>query len=109
VAHDWPGNIRELENTVARAALSAAGRLVTAADVQFSAVGRPPDAPGPLDGVRMSLAAVERAHILRVLEAVGWNKKEAAEVLQIGRATLYRKLAEYALDERREAGARGGE
>ena len=97
VTHDWPGNIRELENTVARAALSAAGRVILAEDVHFAALGRAREEPAPT-GELMSLAAVERAHILRVLESVAWNKKEAAAVLQIGRATLYRKLAEYALD-----------
>lgn len=95
-AHHWPGNIRELENTIARAALSAAGRIVTADDVQFSTVGRAPEAP--TDSAFRTLADAERAHIQRVLEAVGWNKKEAASVLAIGRATLYRKIAEYQLE-----------
>jgi len=97
VKHDWPGNIRELENTVARAALSAPGRLVGAADVQFSAVGRLPDASGEPSPM-VSLASAEKAHILRVLDATGWNKKAAATVLEIGRATLYRKIAEYGLE-----------
>ncbi len=95
--HDWPGNIRELENAVARAALSAPGRLVGAADVQFSAVGRLPDASGEPSPM-VSLASAEKAHILRVLDATGWNKKAAATVLEIGRATLYRKIAEYGLE-----------
>ena len=42
-------------------------------------------------------AEVERAHIHRVLDAVSWNKKRAAEVLDIGRETLYRKIAEFNL------------
>ena len=42
-----------------------------------------------------SLAEAERAHIVRVLEAVEWNKKEAAPVLDISRGTLYRKIVEY--------------
>jgi transcriptional regulator of acetoin/glycerol metabolism len=37
--------------------------------------------------------------VLRVLDAVGWNKKEAARVLAISRGTLYRKIVEYGLDE----------
>ena len=45
-----------------------------------------------------SLADAERAHIVRVLEAVKWNKKEAARVLDISRGTLYRKIVEYALE-----------
>ena len=52
-----------------------------------------------------SLAEAERAHIVRVLEAVHWNKKEAARVLDISRGTLYRKIVEYTLEP--EAG-RGG-
>ena len=45
-----------------------------------------------------TLADAERAHIIRVLEAVGWNKKEAARVLDISRGTLYRKIVDYGLD-----------
>jgi transcriptional regulator of acetoin/glycerol metabolism len=45
-----------------------------------------------------SLAEAERAHIVRVLEAVQWNKKEAARVLDISRGTLYRKIVEYSLE-----------
>ena len=52
-----------------------------------------------------SLAEAERAHIVRVLEAVQWNKKEAARVLDISRGTLYRKIVEYQLEP--EDAARG--
>ena len=45
-----------------------------------------------------SLADAERAHIVRVLEAVNWNKKQAASVLEISRGTLYRKIVEYGLE-----------
>jgi transcriptional regulator of acetoin/glycerol metabolism len=45
-----------------------------------------------------SLADAERAHIVRVLEAVEWNKKEAARVLDISRGTLYRKIVEFQLE-----------
>ena len=44
-----------------------------------------------------SLREAERGHVLRVLEAAGWNKKEAARVLDISRGTLYRKIEEYEL------------
>jgi transcriptional regulator of acetoin/glycerol metabolism len=45
-----------------------------------------------------SLAEAERAHIVRVLESVNWNKKQAASVLEISRGTLYRKIVEYELE-----------
>jgi transcriptional regulator of acetoin/glycerol metabolism len=40
----------------------------------------------------------DRAHIMRALEASGWNKKEAARILEISRGTLYRKIVEYGLE-----------
>ena len=105
-AYSWPGNIRELESTVSRAALSAPGRTIRARDVEFlHATG--PAHQQPSDRLP-SLADAERAHIVRVLEAVRWNKKEAARVLDISRGTLYRKIVEYALEpEARSAGKRG--
>src|SRR5215218_3999813 len=74
-SYQWPGNIRELESTVSRAALSAPGRSIRASDVEFLHATMPSATPS---GDRLpSLADAERAHIVRVLEAVQWNKKEA--------------------------------
>jgi transcriptional regulator of acetoin/glycerol metabolism len=55
-----------------------------------------------------SLAEAERAHIIRVLEAVHWNKKEASRVLDISRGTLYRKIVEYQLEPEPRPAARRG-
>jgi transcriptional regulator with PAS, ATPase and Fis domain len=96
VGYQWPGNIRELESTVSRAALSAPGRAIRATDIEFlHATSTTPQASGEQ---MPSLAEAERAHIVRVLEAVQWNKKEAARVLDISRGTLYRKILEYQLE-----------
>jgi DNA-binding NtrC family response regulator len=94
--HHWPGNIRELESTVSRAALSAPGRAIRASDIEFLSVAAP--TVGQTGDRLPTLAESERAHIVRVLEAVQWNKKEAARVLDIGRGTLYRKIFEYGLE-----------
>jgi DNA-binding NtrC family response regulator len=94
--YPWPGNIRELESTVSRAALSAPGRVIRDTDIDFlhaqapATVSSTPRIP--------TLRDAERAHVLRVLETVGWNKKEAARVLEISRGTLYRKIVEYNLE-----------
>src|SRR3989449_5960437 len=106
-AYHWPGNIRELESTVSRAALSAPGRTIRASDVEFLHASTSEPAPS---GEHMpTLAEAERAHIVRVLEAVQWNKKEAARVLDISRGTLYRKILEYQLEpEPRQGGSRRG-
>jgi DNA-binding NtrC family response regulator len=95
-AYSWPGNIRELESTVSRAALSSPGRIIRDTDIEFlhaltaSATNDPP--------ALATLAEVEQSHIQRVLESVAWNKKEAARVLAISRGTLYRKIVEFGLE-----------
>jgi DNA-binding NtrC family response regulator len=105
LAYQWPGNIRELESTVSRAALSAPGRAIRATDIEFLHANMAVTQPS---GDRMpSLAEAERAHIVRVLESAQWNKKEASRVLDISRGTLYRKIVEYQLEpEPRRAGRR---
>jgi DNA-binding NtrC family response regulator len=94
--YHWPGNIRELESTVSRAALSAPGRVIRDSDVEFLHAQAAPaqETPARLPSLRES----ERSHIMRVLEAVQWNKKEAARILDISRGTLYRKIVEFGLE-----------
>ncbi len=96
VSYHWPGNIRELESTVSRAALSAPGRVIRALDIEFLH-GRLADLPEESSTGLSTLRDAERVHILRVLEAVDWNKLEAARVLDISRGTLYRKIDEFGL------------
>jgi two-component system response regulator AtoC len=93
--YHWPGNLRELESALSRAALSSQGRTIRPSDIELlHAESAPPPPAG--DGLS-SLAEAERAHIARVLEAVRWNKKQAAQILEISRGTLYRKILEYGL------------
>jgi transcriptional regulator with PAS, ATPase and Fis domain len=95
-AYPWPGNIRELESTMSRAALSAPGRVIRASDIEFLHVGTAMTSPAT---ERIpTLRDTERAHIVRVLEVANWNKKEAARLLDISRGTLYRKIVEYGLE-----------
>ena len=97
-SYHWPGNIRELESTVSRAALSAPGRVIRAADIEFLH-GRAMEVREESSTRLPSLRDAERAHVIRVLEAVEWNKLEAAKVLDISRGTLYRKIEEYGLEQ----------
>jgi DNA-binding NtrC family response regulator len=107
VSYQWPGNIRELESTVSRAALSAPGRSIRASDIEFLHATIP--VLQQSSDRLPSLAEAERAHVIRVLEGVQWNKKEAARVLDISRGTLYRKILEYQLEpEPRQGGNRRG-
>jgi transcriptional regulator with PAS, ATPase and Fis domain len=94
-SYEWPGNIRELESTVSRAALSAPGRVIRDSDIEFLHANR--TATRDSSPQFATLREAERVHILRVLEAAAWNKKEAARMLAISRGTLYRKIVEYRL------------
>ncbi|WP_041381752.1 sigma-54-dependent transcriptional regulator [Spiribacter curvatus] len=94
-AHDWPGNVRELANAMERALAFANGQQIEAVDLP-GRIGRAPDAPtltrGHEERSFATLAEVEASHIRQVLDAVGGNRSRAADILGIGRRTLYRKL-----------------
>jgi sigma-54 dependent transcriptional regulator, acetoin dehydrogenase operon transcriptional activator AcoR len=75
-------------------------------DVEFLH-GRLPHAEEETSNRLPSLREAERAHIMRVLEAVSWNKLEAARVLDISRGTLYRKIDEYRLEPAADGKRRG--
>ena len=96
-SYHWPGNIRELESTISRAAVSAPGDVIRAEDVQFLHPLEPVDRPR---AQLSSLREAERVHIQLVLEEVAWNKKQAAKILEISRGTLYRKIVDYQMKPR---------
>jgi DNA-binding NtrC family response regulator len=102
--YDWPGNIRELENAVVRA-VALCDQIVRPEDLpekvrrsfkyESSVIGAPVAAAGE-EG--LSLAELERRHILKVLARTGGNKQAAARILGIDRTTLQRKLERYDLE-----------
>lgn len=86
----WPGNIRELENSIERAMVLAQEPEIREQDFAFkSHNGATPN------GAPKSLEEMEKTHILRVLEQCGWNQTRAAETLAIDRVTLHHKLKKY--------------
>lgn len=95
----WPGNVGQLKQTLERACVVSVDQVIQLADLPdtFAMSPAPVVAPGATGLPITSLAAVERMHILRVLEHCGGNKKAAAEVLEIDRSTLYAKLRQYGI------------
>ncbi len=95
-AYGWPGNVRELQNSLERAVVLAQTDYVMASDLppRVRAQQAPrPTPPGDDEPTELlSLAEVERRHILKVLKALAGNKRAAAQVLGVDRRTLYRKL-----------------
>ena len=86
MAHDYPGNVRELQNLVEAAVSLAEGEVD--ADLVRSLIGAAAGASGPEP---LDLDSVERRHIARVLKLAGDNKTEAAKILGVTRKTLQRK------------------
>ncbi len=87
--HDYPGNVRELQNLIEGAISLADGRIE--ADLLRSLAG-PGAAPPPVAGPEpLDLDAVERRHIAKVLRLAHGNKSEAARLLGVDRKTLQRK------------------
>ena len=91
--YPWPGNLRELRNVIERSVILAPGEKIDANDFPDSLRGSQPS--GAIIGNRISLEELEREHILRIIEIAG-SMDEAAQILGIDPATLYRKRKRYA-------------
>ena len=99
-AYDWPGNAREVENVVARALILADGDRIGVAELPSHITRIPFDGPAasaPASGtsLREQLRAYEYALIQRVIKEVDGDRRAAAQRLDIGLSTLYRKLEEF--------------
>jgi len=92
-AHDWPGNIRELENAVQRALILCDGQIEVA-DLPAYLHAADKTAPTAQPQGLLSIREMEQQHIRRVLDAVDGNKTAAAKILGINRKTLRIKLKE---------------
>jgi DNA-binding NtrC family response regulator len=91
--YSWPGNVRELENVIGNACMMADGPVIDLEDLPEQLRGTPGDIDGQ-DETLISLEELQRRHMMRVLERVGGNKSQAAEILGISRATIYQFLAQ---------------
>ena len=91
-SHSWPGNVRELENVIGNACMMVEGDVIDIGDLPEYLGSQTGELSADEVGL-LSLEQVQRQHVLDVLKRVGGNKMRAAEVLGIGRATLYDMLA----------------
>jgi len=94
-AYDWPGNVRELKNIIERCILlnsSPGDCVLRTSDLSLQESQEK-------DQDDMQLAAVEKMHILKILEQQGGNKSAAARVLGVSRKTLERKVQLWNLDD----------
>lgn len=98
--YQWPGNIRELEHSIERAVAMSTGTILFPEDFPAEILrgNLAPSEAGSPTPIQGSLEEMEKSHIIKVLQDVGFNKSKASEVLGIDRATLYRKAQRYGID-----------
>ena len=93
LSHEWRGGVRELENIIERAVIFAKGELITTDNLaDYLKAGEIKD--GYPDSLKDALKDFEKEHILKVIKKCDYNKEEAAEILNIGLSSLYRKMEE---------------
>jgi DNA-binding NtrC family response regulator len=107
--HDWPGNIRELENCIERACALSSGPILELGDLPTQLQQQGLDAHRGNVAVESSpaeqslevvpLAELERQAILSAIRKLRGDKLKAAQLLGIGKTTLYRKLKEYGISD----------
>ena len=91
--YHWPGNVRELRNVIERSVILVNGDVLTQDVLPYEIQHQIDHANKTLSA--FSMQSVEKLHIQKVLNYTKGNKAEAARLLEIGVATLYRKLDEY--------------
>jgi DNA-binding NtrC family response regulator len=104
--HPWPGNIRELENAIERACVTAKGNCIEPDDLPLDVTGpRPPQATRPVDLsrplpdlVREATMDLEKQYLQRALKKSRGNIGRCARICGLSRRSISAKLAEYAID-----------
>lgn len=98
-SYDWPGNVRELENCLERAIVLAQSEILDVGDFPEHFVRKTQQGEARRDSASLKdgLKEPEKRLVLQALEQAGWNRKKAANLLNINRTTLYNKMKEHSL------------
>lgn len=102
LAHDWPGNIRELENIVRRILALAVGPVAGVDLLEGTTLTKPEVLPAPME-LGASLQEMERQMYVRALEETDGNRTHAAELLGVSVRTVRNKVREFGIPARRYA------
>jgi transcriptional regulator with PAS, ATPase and Fis domain len=112
--YHWPGNVRELENVIKRALIKTEGNVITDIELpQVSPEGRTPSVPSPAisgktpfkDYMKTIVQNAESIYLIEMLERHQGNVKVVAELMDLDRKTVYKKIEEYGIDLAKHRGA----
>jgi len=95
--YPWPGNVRELDHVIERAVALATHTVLSLDDLPAEIRNGEGSHTDQLENLPGTLSALQREHVLKVLESTGGNKEQAARLLGISRRTLYRCLDRYGM------------
>jgi DNA-binding NtrC family response regulator len=101
--HSWPGNVRELENVISSASITAGGDFIDLADLPEGLQQRGSRTAEGDEWRPLSLEEMRKIHIHRVLDMCQGNRLRSAQVLGIGRTSLYRYLKDDAKEKPKAA------
>jgi transcriptional regulator with PAS, ATPase and Fis domain len=90
----WKGNVRELDNVIEHTMILAEGEKITLNDLPAAVLASGVNRPAFIYSLKDATRQFEKQHIIRVLEQVGQDRKEAAKLLDISLSSLYRKIEE---------------
>jgi two-component system response regulator PilR (NtrC family) len=90
----WKGNVRELDNVIEHTMILAEGEKITLNDLPAAVLASGANRPAFTYSLKDATRQFEKQHIIRVLEQVGQDRKEAAKLLDISLSSLYRKIEE---------------
>jgi transcriptional regulator with PAS, ATPase and Fis domain len=90
----WKGNVRELDNVIEHTMILAEGDRITLKDLPASIVAGDQASQVFTYNLKEALRQFEKQHIMRVLDQVGRDRREAAKLLDISLSSLYRKIEE---------------
>jgi transcriptional regulator with PAS, ATPase and Fis domain len=94
----WKGNVRELDNVIEHTMILAEGSRITLKDLPASIVAQSRQHQAFTFNLRDALRQFEKQHILRVLDQVGNDRKQAAKLLDISLSSLYRKIEDLGIE-----------
>jgi len=99
--YDWPGNVRELENAIERGVALSGSSTLTRLDLP-PILGKGTASQKIEKNENISLKEVERRHIINMLNSNDWNYDLVTSLLGIGRTTLWRKMKEYGITNKKD-------